>query len=242
MPSCPAGCLIVLRLSTIFNKYGGNHPPCLVPDFGGNALSFSPCCWLWASCKSPLCSDMSLVCPVSLKVLPWRDVGFCQRSFLYQLRWSCTTLVFETSFIFHWIWTSPISSRLVGTLVSDLPTFGVPGHTTELCFYMMDAGYPNAEPHACMTSTSFLTELSPLYPMLILVWWRWQPPLSAGRYPTGSLEWFSREVPKSLKVAFGFSFEFPCYCDISSRCHSRRWGWERSKSLDQSSSHTLWRE
>ena len=74
-------------------KSGKSGNPWLVPDFKGNAFSFSQLsviylqfCHMWPL----LCWGMVSLCPLSREVFgkSWMDVEFCQRFFLHLLRWS----------------------------------------------------------------------------------------------------------------------------------------------------------
>ena len=78
--------------STLWNRYGKSGQPCLVPDFSGITLSFSPFKLMLAMycCKLPLlCGGISFVCLISPGFLSWTGVGFCQGPFLHLMRWSC---------------------------------------------------------------------------------------------------------------------------------------------------------
>lgn len=50
----------------------------------GMSLSFSPLILMLACCELPLlCLDISIICQISPQILPWRNAGFCQRTFMH---------------------------------------------------------------------------------------------------------------------------------------------------------------
>lgn len=101
---------------TILNRNGESRQPCLVPDFSGISLTFHlTWCWLLACCKLPLLYwGMFLVSLMSPGFLPWKGVGFCQRSSLYLKRWACgfplsVCLYGGFHLSIYMCWTIPVS-------------------------------------------------------------------------------------------------------------------------------------
>ena len=87
---------------TMLKRYGDNGQPCLVPNFSGIALRFSPLnLMLTACCKLlSLSLDVFLVFLISPRPLSWRGVGFCWLLSQHLMRWS---YVFSFSLFLWWI-------------------------------------------------------------------------------------------------------------------------------------------
>ena len=95
---------------TLVNRYGESGQPCLVPDFSGVALSFSPfslkltvACYILSS----LCLRMFLLSQFSQRRLSWRDVVFCQGTFQHLMRWPCGGCLFVCTFIDRFSYAEP---------------------------------------------------------------------------------------------------------------------------------------
>jgi len=81
--------------STFLNRYGESRWPCLVPDFGGISLSFSPLdwYWVWACCKLPLLYWCLFLISLISQGVSSRSIGFCEEPFPHLIQWSCSSFL-----------------------------------------------------------------------------------------------------------------------------------------------------
>lgn len=92
IPLISFSCLIALGKisSTVLNRHGESHHPCLVFNFSRNVEVFLHLSWywLWACYMAFIILKVSSMSLNSPGPLSWMDVGVCKRPCLHLMWWS----------------------------------------------------------------------------------------------------------------------------------------------------------